>query len=150
MRVFILLIVVSFFSHTICSQNIIKSLETKVPGEGTVTIHQDFDIESLIGMKHYGESGDEGRMMKGTGYRVQVYAGSNSRVARTEAGNMGDMVKSYFPETRVYTFFSSPRWLCRIGDFRSIEEADAMMRKLKATGIFKEVAIVKDNINIHF
>ena len=35
-----------------------------------------------------------------------------------------------------------------LGDFRSIEEADAMMRKLKATGVFKEVSIVKDQINI--
>ena len=41
-----------------------------------------------------------------------------------------------------------PRWLCRVGDFRSIEEADAMMRRLKATGVFKEVSIVRDQINI--
>jgi hypothetical protein len=38
--------------------------------------------------------------------------------------------------------------LCRAGDFRSIEEADAMMRQLRATGAFKEVSIVKDQINI--
>ena len=31
---------------------------------------------------------------------------------------------------------------------RSIEEADAMMRKMKATGVFKEVSIVKDEVNI--
>lgn len=37
----------------------------------------------------------------------------------------------------VYTSFNPPRWLCRVGDFRSIEEADAMMRRLKATGVFK-------------
>ena len=48
----------------------------------------------------------------------------------------------------VYTSFISPRWLCRVGDFRSIEEADAMMRRLKATGMFKEVSIVRDQINI--
>lgn len=41
-----------------------------------------------------------------------------------------------------------PRWLCRVGDFRSIEEADAMMRQLRATGVFKEVSIVKEQINI--
>ena len=29
-----------------------------------------------------------------------------------------------------------------------IKEADAMMRKLKATGVFKEVSIFKDQINI--
>ncbi|WP_410520200.1 SPOR domain-containing protein, partial [Bacteroides sp. RTP31139st1_H2_RTP31139_211217] len=47
-------------------------------------------------------------------------------------------------ESQVFT----PRWLCRAGDFRSIEEADAMMRQLRATGVFKEVSIVKEQINI--
>jgi hypothetical protein len=35
-----------------------------------------------------------------------------------------------------------------VGDFRSIEEADAAMRRLKATGVFKEVSIVREQINI--
>ena len=30
----------------------------------------------------------------------------------------------------------------------SIEEADAMMRQLKATGVFKEISIVRDQITI--
>ncbi|MDR0988205.1 MAG: SPOR domain-containing protein, partial [Prevotellaceae bacterium] len=51
-------------------------------------------------------------------------------------------------ELPVYTSFHSPRWLCRVGDFSSIEEADAMMRRLRATGAFKEVSIVKEQINI--
>ena len=53
-----------------------------------------------------------------------------------------------FPELPVYTLFVSPRWLCRIGDFRSIEEADAMMRQLEETGAFKEITIVREQINI--
>ena len=57
-------------------------------------------------------------------------------------------VKEHFPELTVYTSFNPPRWLCRAGDFRSIEEADAMMRQLRATGVFKEVSIVKEQINI--
>ena len=61
---------------------------------------------------------------------------------------MGSRIKEYFPELSVYTSFHSPRWLCRVGDFRSIEEADAMMRQLRATGVFKEVSIVKEQINI--
>ena len=43
-------------------------------------------------------------------------------------------IKEHFPELTVYTSFNPPRWLCRAGDFRSIEEADAMMRQLRATG----------------
>ena len=48
----------------------------------------------------------------------------------------------------VYAYCQPPRWLCRVGDFRSIEEADAAMRRLKATGVFKEVSIVREQINI--
>ena len=74
--------------------------------------------------------------------------GNNTRQAKTEAHNVAAKIKEFFPELPVYTPFNPPRWRCRVGDFRSIEEADAMMRKLKATGVFKEVSIVKDQINI--
>ena len=86
--------------------------------------------------------------MKARGYRVQVYAGNNSRTARQEANEVAEAVKGEFPDLPVYAFFQPPRWLCRVGDYRSIEEADAAMRRLKATGKFKEVSIVREQINI--
>ena len=92
--------------------------------------------------------GGEQKMLKARGYRVQVYAGNNSRVARNEANSVATKVKEGFPGMPVYTYFQPPRWLCRVGDFRSIEEADAAMRRLKATGVFKEVSIVREQINI--
>lgn len=128
------------------AQNIVKSLERKVPGQGQVTIHQDPRIEGLLGTTRAAIG--EQKVIKSFGYRIQVYAGNNSRNARNEAYGMASRVKEYFPELKVYTFFTSPRWLCRVGDFRSIEEADAMMRRLKNTGAFREVAIVKEQINI--
>ena len=126
--------------------NIVKSLERNVPGQGKVTIHQDSGIEALVGTARTGTG--EQTVIKSSGYRVQAYAGNNTRQAKNEAHQVGTRVKEYFPELSVYTSFNPPRWLCRVGDFRSIEEADAMMRKLKATGVFKEVSIVKDQINI--
>ena len=75
-------------------------------------------------------------------------SGNNSRVARNEANNVAAKVKEEFPDMPVYAYFQPPRWLCRVGDFRSIEEADAAMRRLKATGVFKEVSIVREQINI--
>ena len=50
----------------------------------------------------------------------------------------------------MYTYFSSPRGLWRVGDYRSVEEADAVMRLLKNRGKFKEVSIVREQINISF
>lgn len=88
------------------------------------------------------------KIVKVAGYRVQVYAGNNTRNAKLEAMQVASDVRSFFPEVSVYSFFSPPRWLCRVGDFRSMEEAYSMMRKLKATRVFHEVSIVKDRVNV--
>lgn len=128
------------------AQNIIKSLERKVPGQGTVTIHQDPAIEALLGVERSVTEGQ--KVIKTSGFRIQAYAGNNTRRAMNEAHEVAARIKEHFSDLPVYTTFNSPRWLCRVGDFRTIEEADAMMRKMRATGIFKEVSIVKDHINI--
>lgn len=147
MKKFGLLLMLFFFAGiSVQAQNIVKSLERTVPGQGKVTIHQDPGIEALIGSEH--SATGEQKVLKAQGFRVQVYAGNNSRTARNEANQVAARVKEYFPELKIYTSFTSPRWLCRVGDFRSIEEADAMMRKLKATGVFKEVSIIREQITI--
>lgn len=128
---------------------IVESLQTDVPGQGKVSVHQDASIAALIGKKFVSAGLPEGqKMIKTRGYRVQVYAGNNSRQARNDANAVADKIKEKFPEMPVYTFFQPPRWLCRVGDYKSIEEAHVAMRKLKETGEFKEVAIVREQINI--
>ena len=139
MRYIFIIFFLTFGISAFAQQNIVESLQRNRAGEGAVTIHQDPKITGLIGTIHTGSA---------AGYRVQVYAGNNSRVARNEANNMANKVKEEFPELPVYAYFQPPRWLCRVGDFRSIEEADATMRRLKATGVFKEVSIVREQINI--
>lgn len=142
-------------SATLTAQNndMVSELKARKPGEGIVMLYQDARIESLIGrpvdVQNMLETG-EVQTMKMAGFRVQVYAGNNSRTARNEANAMAEKVKEQFPELAVYTHFINPRWLCRVGDFRSIEEADAVMRKLKDTGLFKEVSIVRGQINIPY
>ena len=134
-------------------QSIVDDLKTHRPGEGEVTLVQDAALTNLLGkpVTSLASSDAENKTtLKVNGYRVQVYAGNNSRSARNEANAMADKVKELFPELVVYTHFVNPRWLCRVGDFCSIEEADAVMRKLKATGSFREVSIVRGQVNIHY
>ena len=128
--------------------NIVESLERNVPGQGRVVIHQDPRIAALIGSASNTGSSGERKVLRTSGYRVQVYAGNNTKRAKDEAYAVAAQVKDAFPELPVYAFFNSPRWLCRVGDFRSIEEADAVMRRLRATDVFKETAIVRDQINL--
>lgn len=152
MKKFTLLLIVGLLSasFSMAQDNIVKSLERIVPGQGKVSVHQDARIAALIGSVYADNASGEQRIVKSFGYRVQVYAGNNTSKAKNEAYAVAADVKEHFPDLPVYTSFNSPRWLCRAGDFRSIEEADAMMRRLRATGVFKEVSIVRDHINISY
>ena len=149
MRYFLLLIGLCLGLSASAQTNIVENLKTNRVGQGTVTIHQDAKISALLGATYVKSAGEnEPKMLKARGYRIQVYAGNNSRIARQEANDVAELIKMEFPELPVYAFFQPPRWLCRVGDYRSIEEADASMRRLKATGKFKEVSIVREQINI--
>ncbi len=140
----------AFAAYSAAQNNIVNSLERNVPGQGTVTVHQDARITALLGKEYIPDDTDEHKVIKSSGYRIQVYAGNNTRTAKNEAYQVASRIREYFPDLAVYTSFNPPRWLCRAGDFRSIEEADAMMRRLRATGAFKEVSIVKDQVSIPF
>ena len=149
MRYFLLMTCMFFSAVAFSQTNIVDELQKQRAGQGTVTVHQDARISALLGSVYVkAENETEPKVLKARGYRVQVYAGNNSRIARQEANDVAEQVKAEFPELPIYAFFQPPRWLCRVGDYRSIEEADAAMRRLKATGKFKEVSIVREQINI--
>lgn len=149
MRYLLFLICLSFSFLASAQRSILDELQKDRAGQGKVRVHQDAGISALLGSV-YVKSADEteGKVIKARGYRVQVYAGNNSRMARQEANDVAEQIKVEFPELSVYAFFQPPRWLCRVGDYRSMEEADAVMRRLKTTGKFKEVSIVREQINI--
>ena len=149
MRYFLFLIGLFLGLSVSAQKSIVDELQKNRVGQGTVTIHQDARISALLGSAYVrGENETEPKVLKMRGYRVQVYAGNNSRIARKEANEVADQIKQEFPDLSVYAFFLPPRWLCRVGDYKSIEEADATMRRLKTSGKFKEVSIVREQINI--
>lgn len=82
------------------------------------------------------------------GYRIQIYSGDDSRNARQKAYQMGNKLKALFPELPVYTHFYSPHWTCRVGDFRTYQEANSLLHQIKATGSFKAAAIIKSKIQV--
>ena len=92
------------------------------------------------------------KIMKGykvTGYRVQVFAGGNSRNDRLKAERMGDEVKALFPEEPIYVHFYSPRWICRMGNYRTYEEAHEILSKVKKLG-YDSAIIVKGKITVQY
>lgn len=91
-----------------------------------------------------------GKKVRVNGYRIQVYLGGNSRQAKYEAQQMGRRVKGYFGDLAVYTHFVSPHWICRVGDFRTYEEANEVFQQLKQTHSFSEAVIVKSKVYAYY
>ena len=86
---------------------------------------------------------------KVTGYRVQVYAGGNSRNDRLKAEQTGNNIKMKFPDQPVYVHFYSPRWICRMGNFRNLGEAQKVLAKVKALG-YRQACLVKGQITVQY
>lgn len=84
---------------------------------------------------------------KVTGYRVQVFAGGNTRADRQKAEKIGNALKSYFPDHPVYVHFHSPRWICRMGNYRSYEEAHRILQEVKELG-YKQATVVRGKITV--
>ena len=86
---------------------------------------------------------------KVTGYRVKVYARGNTRNDRRTAETVGNNIKRRFPEQPIYVHFYSPRWICRVGNFRTYEEAHAMLVEIREMG-YKQASIVKGKISVQY
>jgi len=92
------------------------------------------------------------KMMRGykvSGYRVQAFAGGNSRVDRQKAERIGNDIKSHFADVPVYVHFYSPRWICRVGNYRTYEEAHQMLVSLRKLG-YSQATIVKGKITVQY
>ena len=81
------------------------------------------------------------------GYRVQAFAGGNSRADKIQAQQIGNAIKMRFPDQPVYVHFYSPRWICRIGNYRSYEEASRMLSQIQKMG-YKSAIVVRGKITV--
>lgn len=117
--------------------------ETK-PQQESPKSDDDFEIPTVDMRKKV-----MGRSYKVNGYRVQAFAGGNTRTDRQKAQNIGDAIKLKFPEQPIYVHFYSPRWICRVGNFRTYEEAHAMLLEVKKMG-YTQASIVKGKITVQY
>ena len=126
--------------------NIVTELERSVQGYGTVRVTQPQKLTELMGTM----AQRDGKPVQVEGYRVMVYSGNNSRAARDEANRMAQYMRENFPGAQVYVVFESPIRSCQYGDYRTREEAEAGMYRLKATRKFKEISVKKTLINLPY
>ena len=83
------------------------------------------------------------------GYRVQAFAGGNQRKDRQKAEQIGSKIKNSFPTEPIYVHFYSPRWICRVGNYRTYEEAYQMLKEIRKLGI-SGASIVKGKITVQY
>ena len=83
------------------------------------------------------------------GYRVQAFAGGNSRKDRQQAEQVRNSIKTHYPNVPIYVHFYSPRWICRVGNYRTYEEAHQMLVSLRDLG-FNQATIVKGKITVAY
>ena len=87
------------------------------------------------------------RTFKAIGYRVQVLAGGNTRQDRQRAEQAGRSLRSLFPGEEVYVHFYSPRWICRLGNYRTYDEAHEKLLEVRKMG-YEAATIVKGKITL--
>ena len=120
---------------------LVQVLERDVPGKGQVRIERDERLDSLIGVVSEAQSGTK---IKAKGYRIQVFAGNNTRTSKERANEVDRYLRSKYPDLPVHTEFRNPRWLCTVGDFLYYEEAYETLRKLKKETPYKGIIILRN------
>jgi hypothetical protein len=151
------------------AQTFTSHLESENVGEGSVRLHQSSKITELVNARSntttptarpaktttskptttQTQRSDTARvysshdLVKVSGYRVQVYAGSGDGNGKREAERMANMVRNQYPGENVYSSFVRSRWVCQVGNYRTIAEAQAMKRSMMGVKSFREATIVK-------
>lgn len=85
---------------------------------------------------------------KVNGYRIQVFSGGNSRADRQKAEQIGANLKRLFPNQPIYVHFYSPSWKCRMGNFKTQEEAKKVLKQVKTT--YNQACIIKGPISVQY
>ncbi len=119
-----------------------KTTERRATKEDTSTFELDIptiDMRKKVMRKSY----------KINGYRVQAFAGGNSRADRLRVESIRDNIKQVLPNEPIYVHFYSPRWICRVGNYRSYEEAARILKQVKGLG-YKQACIVRGKITVQY
>lgn len=144
MKRILFIISILFCATTNCAQNnIVEEIQASFGPK--VRINQPDGLIELMGKM---VSVDDRPQVEG--YRVMVYSGNNSAQAREEANRMAQFMRDNFPGAQVYVLFEAPVRVCLYGDYRTREEAEAVMYKLKGTRKFREISVRKCMINLPY
>ncbi|WP_285010417.1 SPOR domain-containing protein [Pedobacter faecalis] len=124
------------------------SLQLFSQSRGTVTVIKDPMIDSLIvkriqlSTKAASPGAPKpGPVVSQTGYRVQIFYGSDRRKVFSEQARF----KVLYPSLNTYITYKEPNYYLRVGDFRTRLEAQRLMNELRPD--FPTLFIYREKIN---
>jgi len=134
------------------SETIVDRINKLEPGKGSVQVIQDESITYRLGrkVKKVTENDAPVTYIEMPGFRIQVFAGNNQRISKSEAYTKESDVKTVFPEMSTYVVFTAPFWRLRVGDFQTFQEAQRMITKLRAAfpAFGREMSIIKEKVRV--
>ena len=120
---------------------------------GRVSIHQDSRLEELLGTqpKVYLAGGNRGDASNTVvGYRIRIFSGNQQTASKNRCYSIQADIQNQMPDLHTYIVFKTPNWRISAGDFRTSEEANAMLTELRKAfpAYANEMFIVKEKINL--
>lgn len=136
--------------------NPVETIMNESNGNITIDIPEEILIDiqqGVAGMGNLKQQNLKHGVNHLTGYRIQVFSdGRNQGTLESRAKARGNLILNRFPKYKgqIYTFSKSPNWYCRIGNFRTSEDANNAITELKKAfpGFAGEMRIVKSPIVI--
>ncbi|MDO5664119.1 MAG: SPOR domain-containing protein [Bacteroidia bacterium] len=157
----LLLSVFSMFCFTTIAQTqkqrkeIIDELNTIKPGQGRVMVFEDKAIEEVLGRsmapaRTVYATADGVQFVRMRGFKIQAFSGNNQRTSKNEAYHKQGLINTSFPGQETVVTFDSPFWRLRVGNFKTREDATAMLNEMRRTfpAFGREMYVVIDEVKI--
>ena len=137
-------------------RGILEELKAVRPGEGKVMVFEDKAIADVLGRSMapprtvYTSSDGSLQFVKMRGFKIQAFSGNDQRSSKNEAYHKQGLINNAFPEMETVVTFDSPFWRLRVGNFKTREEATAVLEEMRRAfpSFGKEMYIVIDEVKI--
>ena len=137
-------------------KEILRELNTSVPGKGHVSVYEDESISHVLGRSIapsrtvYTNSTGSTQFYRVRGFKIQAFSGNDQRTSKNEAHRKQQSINNSYPGLETVVLFESPFWRLRVGNFKTREEADQVLKEMAKTfpSFGKEMYVVVDEVKI--
>ena len=129
----------------VADTSIVQYLERSNTG-GAIQIEQPAELSRRVA--RVGEDVEQ-NMVKVPVYRIQLFS-SNNATAKVQAESLAKEFESTFPQLPAMVSYVSPFWRLRVGEFRTYEEANAMLPVIqnRFSDLQRGMLIIRERINV--